>query len=315
MQPLATWRSPLPRQSMMPIAGALRARIQAEHAAVARDQPDRRRDGAAAPLRGRKVRQDLAGVSRHGCISSSALAVAGHTLNDSRKTPATQHGNRDPRTARDRRTARRRARGTGSSRRRAGRAGGRGSRPPDRGRADAGRRSGAGARCCIGCVWRAARAMTAQVDARLGGRQHAGRDRTRAPRRAAPAGRLVRGPGPERAAGRDRCARCCWPWPPIRAWWSRVWPSSWCELRHARDCRRRSGSGWRLETREILAPLANRLGVWSLKWELEDLAFRYLEPEDYHRIARALAERRVDRERYIERGLRTAAARTARRPA
>jgi len=55
-----------------------------------------------------------------------------------------------------------------------------------------------------------------------------------------------------------------------------------------------------LETREILAPLANRLGVWSLKWELEDLSFRYLAPEDYHRIARALAERRVDRERYIE---------------
>ena len=55
-----------------------------------------------------------------------------------------------------------------------------------------------------------------------------------------------------------------------------------------------------LETRAMLAPLANRLGVWNLKWELEDLAFRYLEPDDYHRIARALAERRVDRERYIE---------------
>jgi GTP pyrophosphokinase len=53
------------------------------------------------------------------------------------------------------------------------------------------------------------------------------------------------------------------------------------------------------ETREVLAPLANRLGVWNLKWELEDLAFRYLEPESYHQIARALAERRVDRERYI----------------
>jgi GTP pyrophosphokinase len=55
-----------------------------------------------------------------------------------------------------------------------------------------------------------------------------------------------------------------------------------------------------LETHEILAPLANRLGVWSLKWELEDLSFRYLEPEAYHHIARALAERRMDRERYIE---------------
>ncbi|HEY3730437.1 MAG TPA: bifunctional (p)ppGpp synthetase/guanosine-3',5'-bis(diphosphate) 3'-pyrophosphohydrolase [Steroidobacteraceae bacterium] len=55
-----------------------------------------------------------------------------------------------------------------------------------------------------------------------------------------------------------------------------------------------------LEAREVLAPLANRLGVWSLKWELEDLSFRYLEPERYHHIAGALAERRVDRERYIE---------------
>ncbi|MGH8232415.1 MAG: RelA/SpoT family protein, partial [Steroidobacteraceae bacterium] len=55
-----------------------------------------------------------------------------------------------------------------------------------------------------------------------------------------------------------------------------------------------------LEAREVLAPLANRLGVWSLKWELEDLSFRYLEPEHYHHIARALAERRVDRERYID---------------
>jgi GTP pyrophosphokinase len=53
------------------------------------------------------------------------------------------------------------------------------------------------------------------------------------------------------------------------------------------------------ETREVLAPLANRLGVWNLKWELEDLAFRYLQPEGYHQIAHALAERRVDRERYI----------------
>jgi GTP pyrophosphokinase len=54
-----------------------------------------------------------------------------------------------------------------------------------------------------------------------------------------------------------------------------------------------------LETREVFAPLANRLGLWQLKWELEDLAFRYLQPDDYRRIAAALAEKRVDRERYI----------------
>ena len=54
-----------------------------------------------------------------------------------------------------------------------------------------------------------------------------------------------------------------------------------------------------LETREVFAPLANRLGLWQLKWELEDLAFRFLQPDDYRRIAAALAEKRADRERYI----------------
>jgi GTP pyrophosphokinase len=71
------------------------------------------------------------------------------------------------------------------------------------------------------------------------------------------------------------------------------------QLRHARQLPPTEQRRLASETREVLAPLANRLGVWSLKWELEDLAFRYLEPENYHRIARALAERRVDRERYI----------------
>jgi GTP pyrophosphokinase len=54
------------------------------------------------------------------------------------------------------------------------------------------------------------------------------------------------------------------------------------------------------ETREIYAPLANRLGVWQLKWELEDLSFRFLEPENYKRVAGWLAAKRVDRERYID---------------
>lgn len=53
------------------------------------------------------------------------------------------------------------------------------------------------------------------------------------------------------------------------------------------------------ETLDIFAPLANRLGVWQLKWELEDLSLRYLEPEIYKDIASKLAERRVDREGYI----------------
>ncbi|MCC4597960.1 bifunctional (p)ppGpp synthetase/guanosine-3',5'-bis(diphosphate) 3'-pyrophosphohydrolase [Xanthomonas campestris pv. phormiicola] len=53
-------------------------------------------------------------------------------------------------------------------------------------------------------------------------------------------------------------------------------------------------------TRDIHAPLANRLGIWQLKWELEDLAFRHLEPDTYRRIAREVDESRVARERYIE---------------
>jgi GTP pyrophosphokinase len=53
-------------------------------------------------------------------------------------------------------------------------------------------------------------------------------------------------------------------------------------------------------TADIHAPLANRLGIWQLKWELEDLAFRFLHPETYQRIARLLDEKRAGRERFIE---------------
>ena len=53
------------------------------------------------------------------------------------------------------------------------------------------------------------------------------------------------------------------------------------------------------ETRGIFAPLANRLGVWQVKWELEDLSLRYLEPELYKKVAELLDERRLDREQYI----------------
>jgi GTP pyrophosphokinase len=54
------------------------------------------------------------------------------------------------------------------------------------------------------------------------------------------------------------------------------------------------------ETLDIYAPLANRLGVWQLKWELEDLSFRFLDPELYKRIARMLDERRTEREQFID---------------
>ncbi|HEY2818850.1 MAG TPA: bifunctional (p)ppGpp synthetase/guanosine-3',5'-bis(diphosphate) 3'-pyrophosphohydrolase [Casimicrobiaceae bacterium] len=51
---------------------------------------------------------------------------------------------------------------------------------------------------------------------------------------------------------------------------------------------------------DIFAPLANRLGVWQLKWELEDLSLRALEPAEYQKIARHLDERRLDRQRFID---------------
>jgi GTP pyrophosphokinase len=53
------------------------------------------------------------------------------------------------------------------------------------------------------------------------------------------------------------------------------------------------------ESLDIYAPLANRLGIWQLKWELEDLSFRFIEPETYKRIAKQLDERRVEREQFI----------------
>ena len=53
------------------------------------------------------------------------------------------------------------------------------------------------------------------------------------------------------------------------------------------------------ETLDIYAPLANRLGIWQIKWELEDLSFRYLDPHAYKQVAQFLDERRVDREHYI----------------
>ncbi|MDD4929012.1 MAG: bifunctional (p)ppGpp synthetase/guanosine-3',5'-bis(diphosphate) 3'-pyrophosphohydrolase [Gallionella sp.] len=53
------------------------------------------------------------------------------------------------------------------------------------------------------------------------------------------------------------------------------------------------------ETQDLFAPLANRMGVWQIKWELEDLSVRYLNPDLYKKVARLLDERRVDRERYI----------------
>jgi GTP pyrophosphokinase len=55
------------------------------------------------------------------------------------------------------------------------------------------------------------------------------------------------------------------------------------------------------ETLDIYAPLANRLGIWELKWQLEDMTLLHLQPEEYHKIAGLLAERRQERESYVER--------------
>jgi GTP pyrophosphokinase len=54
------------------------------------------------------------------------------------------------------------------------------------------------------------------------------------------------------------------------------------------------------ETFDLYAPLANRLGVWQLKWELEDLSFRFSEPDNYKRVAKMLEEKRLERESFVE---------------
>ncbi|GIK27661.1 MAG: bifunctional (p)ppGpp synthetase/guanosine-3',5'-bis(diphosphate) 3'-pyrophosphohydrolase [Chloroflexi bacterium] len=68
-------------------------------------------------------------------------------------------------------------------------------------------------------------------------------------------------------------------------------------LHHMAEDRQR---GIARETMDIFAPLANRLGIWQIKWELEDLSLRYLEPDVYRTIANKIDERRADRERYMD---------------
>jgi GTP pyrophosphokinase len=72
-----------------------------------------------------------------------------------------------------------------------------------------------------------------------------------------------------------------------------------CLLRAATDAPEESRRALGQETLEVFAPLANRLGVWQLKQELEDLAFRCLEPKTYQRIAGWLDQRHKDRDRFI----------------
>jgi GTP pyrophosphokinase len=71
------------------------------------------------------------------------------------------------------------------------------------------------------------------------------------------------------------------------------------QLRHARTRAAAERERLAQEARVVYGPLANRLGVWQIKWELEDFAFRYLEHTEYRRIAAALKQRRAEREQYI----------------
>ncbi|MCW8997043.1 MAG: GTP diphosphokinase [Psychromonas sp.] len=73
-----------------------------------------------------------------------------------------------------------------------------------------------------------------------------------------------------------------------------------CYLRQSKDADEAKKVLLAREISAIYAPLANRLGIGQLKWELEDLAFRYLEPVIYKKIAKQLDEKRIDRENYIQ---------------
>ena len=71
-------------------------------------------------------------------------------------------------------------------------------------------------------------------------------------------------------------------------------------LRYYAAAKRECPQALAAETQQVFAPLASRLGIWQIKWELEDLAFRFLQPEEYRRIAGLLAETRVEREAGVE---------------
>ena len=71
-------------------------------------------------------------------------------------------------------------------------------------------------------------------------------------------------------------------------------------LRHFAAARRECPQLLAAESMQVFAPLANRLGIWQIKWELEDLSFRFLQPEQYRSVARLLDEKRVEREHHVE---------------
>jgi GTP pyrophosphokinase len=71
-------------------------------------------------------------------------------------------------------------------------------------------------------------------------------------------------------------------------------------LRHFAATKRPVPPGLAAEALQVFAPLANRLGIWEIKWEIEDLSFRFLEPDTYREVARLLDEKRIEREAYVE---------------
>ena len=71
-------------------------------------------------------------------------------------------------------------------------------------------------------------------------------------------------------------------------------------LRHYAATKRVAPQNLAYESLHVFAPLANRLGIWQIKWEMEDLAFRFLEPDTYKQTARLLDEKRIEREEFME---------------
>ncbi len=71
-------------------------------------------------------------------------------------------------------------------------------------------------------------------------------------------------------------------------------------LRHYAATKLPVPPGLASEALQVFAPLANRLGIWEIKWEIEDLSFRFLEPDTYRQVAKLLDEKRVEREAHVE---------------
>ena len=72
-------------------------------------------------------------------------------------------------------------------------------------------------------------------------------------------------------------------------------------LRHFAASKLPVPPGLAAESQQVFAPLANRLGIWEIKWEMEDLSFRFVEPQTYKQVAGWLDEKRAEREAYVER--------------